>query len=126
MNCMKCGRDLEPGQVFCAECLAEMEKYPVKPGTVVQLPRRREEMPNKKPTRRRSPPTPEERIKTLRRRVRVLSGLLLITLGLIVFLAYPWVKDLVDEEQLLPGQNYSSVTTSETDVSRETPADNGD
>ena len=48
MHCMKCGRDLEPGQVFCEECQAEMKKYPVKPGTVVQLPRRREEAPNKK------------------------------------------------------------------------------
>lgn len=124
MHCMKCGRDLEPGQVFCEECQAEMKKYPVKPGTVVQLPRRREEAPNKKAARRRNPPTPEERIKALRRRVRSLSGLVLILLGLIVFLAYPWVKDLLEEDQILPGQNYSSVVDAGQDVSRETLADN--
>ena len=124
MHCMKCGRDLEPGQVFCQECRAEMEKYPVKPGTVVQLPRRREETPGKKAARRRNPPSAEERIKTLRRRVRAQFGLILILLGLIVFLAYPWVKDLLEEDQLLPGQNYSSVVDAEPDVSRETLAGN--
>lgn len=38
MNCLKCGREIEEGQVFCNDCLVQMAKYPVKPGTAVQLP----------------------------------------------------------------------------------------
>lgn len=38
MSCMRCGKETEESQVFCAECLADMERHPVKPGTPVQLP----------------------------------------------------------------------------------------
>ena len=30
MGCMKCGKDITDDNVFCADCLQEMEKYPVK------------------------------------------------------------------------------------------------
>lgn len=40
MSCMRCGKEIGEGQVFCAECLAEMERHPVKPGTPIQLPHR--------------------------------------------------------------------------------------
>lgn len=111
MNCMKCGREVAAGQVFCEACLTEMEKYPVRPGTVIQLPRRREESAVKKPyARRKTPPTLEEQVKHLRKVCRVLFGLLLIALVLIVVLAFPGVKELAGgKSQFLPGQNYSSV-----------------
>ncbi len=38
MNCMKCGKVIPAEQVFCEDCLAEMEKYPVKPDTPILLP----------------------------------------------------------------------------------------
>ncbi len=38
MKCMKCGRKFSAEQVFCDDCLAEMEKYPVSPETPVVLP----------------------------------------------------------------------------------------
>ena len=38
MHCMKCGRKIKDRQVFCEECLAIMDTYPVKPGTPIQLP----------------------------------------------------------------------------------------
>lgn len=38
MNCMRCGREIEEMDVFCAECLADMERHPVKSGTPIQLP----------------------------------------------------------------------------------------
>ena len=38
MNCMKCGREITLGQVFCKDCLVDMENFPIKPGTPVQLP----------------------------------------------------------------------------------------
>ena len=40
MSCMKCGRDTQDPQVFCDDCLQVMERYPVKPGTPIQLPKR--------------------------------------------------------------------------------------
>jgi hypothetical protein len=39
-QCLKCGKKTEDRSVFCNECLAIMEQYPVKPGTVVHIPRR--------------------------------------------------------------------------------------
>ncbi len=43
-HCMRCGKEMAEGQNFhfCEECLAEMEKNPVKPGTPIQLPKREE------------------------------------------------------------------------------------
>jgi hypothetical protein len=38
MNCIRCGREIEEPNVFCEECLQEMEKQPVNPGTPIQLP----------------------------------------------------------------------------------------
>ena len=42
MACIKCGKDAVSGAEFCEECLSEMERYPVKPGTPVILPKRGE------------------------------------------------------------------------------------
>ena len=38
MSCLRCGKNTEAPEVFCAECLAEMDQQPVKPGTPIQLP----------------------------------------------------------------------------------------
>ena len=54
MNCLKCGRETSSEQCFCQDCLLDMEKYPVKPGTVIQLPKRREGSASRKNTKRRS------------------------------------------------------------------------
>ena len=72
MYCMKCGRETEMETAFCQDCLAEMEKYPVRPGTVVQLPLRKTSTgPRKQPSRKRSAPL-EEQIKVLKKRCRTL------------------------------------------------------
>ncbi len=81
MNCMKCGRQIEEGAVFCLDCLSEMANYPVKPGTVVLLPTRSSAPAQKKPPRRL--PTPEEQVKILTRRIRRLSIGLLVSLLLL-------------------------------------------
>ena len=57
--CMKCGRELKPGAVFCDHCQAEMEKYPVKPGIVVLLPNQHNTQPKPAP-RRKHPAIPVE------------------------------------------------------------------
>lgn len=116
MYCMKCGREVDEGQVFCLDCQLEMEKYPVRPGTVVLLPKREENSFIKKaPVKRRNVPTPEDQIRSLRRRLRVVSLLWIVTLALLAVLVYPTAKVLLEEQQLRPGQNYTSIITSEDD-----------
>lgn len=44
MKCMKCGTAISSDQVFCESCRDEMERYPVKPGTPIQLPNRPEKV----------------------------------------------------------------------------------
>ena len=111
MNCMKCGREIDESQVFCSECLAEMEKYPVKPGTVVQLPYIHSYQTVKKPVqRRKSAPSLEEQVKVLRRRVRVLALALALALALLAAVGYMVFRQHEKmENQVLPGQNYSSA-----------------
>ena len=115
MNCMKCGRDMTQQQAFCEECLAEMEKYPVKPGTVVHLPRRREETGGKKShNRRKHLQSPEDQVKSLKRMVRVLLVTLLVSTILLVVSGYFTLVHLAEKDVVrLPGQNYSSITTEE-------------
>lgn len=77
VNCLKCGREIEEGQVFCNDCLVQMAKYPVKPGTAVQLPSRGSAAVSKKVhSRRRGRTAPEEQLKALKKRIRILSALL--------------------------------------------------
>ena len=106
MNCLKCGRETASEQIFCQECLVEMEKYPVKPGTVVQLPQRKD-TPAMRRVKRRSLSS-EEHIRQLQRRVRVLALLLFLSFLVIVALLVPTIEHLT-EKHYLPGQNYSSI-----------------
>ena len=112
VNCLKCGREIEEGQVFCGECLLDMQKYPVKPGTAVQLPSRADTAPPKKShPRRRSKGTPEEQLRFLRLWVRVLSVLLALCLILLALVSVPAYRH-VKTSSVLPGQNYSAVSPS--------------
>lgn len=114
MNCMKCGREIEETQVFCAECLTEMEKYPVKPGTVVQLPARLTAVPVRKPARRRPQPAQEEQIKYLKKRVWILRFLLALTTALLITATGFLIWRMNEEDvKLLPGQNYITEGTTE-------------
>ena len=111
MGCMKCGRDIPEGQVFCDSCLEVMAKYPVKPETAVQLPRKKEAPVVKKATvKRRQPPAPEEQIRTLKRRIRRLAALWLVTLLLLITALYPALKYFFSGSLVLPGQNYSTFS----------------
>ena len=114
MRCMKCGRDIDEGQVFCGSCLEDMARYPVKPGIAIQLPSRKDPVPGKKAyIRMKASPTPEEQLRTMKRRVRFFAVLWLVTLALAAALTYPLVRELVLGQDLLPGQNYHTVVQTE-------------
>ena len=111
MNCMKCGREIISG-AFCDECLGGMEKYPVKPNTVVLIPNRQEAIQSKKTARRRKELTEKEKLIRYERRVRILTwinGILAICLaGALVLCLMEYRKTLGPPT----GQNYTSVTPS--------------
>ena len=111
MNCMKCGRELKEDGVFCSECLAEMDQYPVKPDTVVHLPRRQSNAGVKKSaSRRKHQPSSEEQVNHLRKLVVRLVLALIVCVSLLIGAGYFAVIHLLETRSaFLPGQNYSSV-----------------
>jgi len=110
-KCLKCGRDCPEDQVFCGECLAEMARYPVKPGVVVLLPQKERSRPA--PRRRHTAPAPEEQIARLKKRITALWLALILTLSVMGALSVLTISGYFSDEEakLLPGQNYSSETT---------------
>ena len=123
MNCLKCGREVPEGQLFCEGCLLEMEKYPIKPNTAVQLPRREE---RKKPAaKRRQAPSAEEKLRSAKRSLRQIVVLWVITLVLLILSLFPAVKYFIGESFRLPGQNYSTFSTAPTEASGSAEATKG-
>lgn len=94
MQCMKCGREVPDGHVFCDKCLETMDRYPVKPGTPVQiLPRTPKDKASKK--RGLSPEELLSRQRRLNRRLRLLVWLLAIALaGAVGILLYTTLPQL--------------------------------
>ena len=80
MNCMKCGQKVKGQQVFCEDCLAIMETYPVKPGTPIQLPPPPPKNPAPVKVNKRRPKKPEEIILQLRSKVRLLTLALIVAM----------------------------------------------
>ena len=109
-KCPKCGRDAAENMAFCEECLAEIEKYPVKPGVVVLLPQH-EKAAKPSPKRRYNPAPPEEQLSKLKKRTAALTLALILALGAAGVFGWMAATDFLNEpETKLPGQNYSSET----------------
>ena len=123
MHCVKCGREIEEGQVFCPVCLGNMESYPVKPGTVVLIPRHPEEELEKKAQPRKRILTQEEQITRLKRKVtglRIGLVVMLLACGLLC-IAVGWAFTELDFYRFM-GKNYNTVETVATEPSAETEA----
>lgn len=110
MECMKCGRKAENGQVFCKECLASMAEHPVRPGTAIHLPQRTAEAPSRRSAHRKKPLSPEQQIEKLRKANRRLAiCLLLLTVALVLTIA-GLVRSLYIQQSTQPtGRNYSTT-----------------
>lgn len=117
MNCMKCGRETVSEQTFCEDCLREMEKYPVRPDTVVKLPERRETTSFRRAPKRRGVNL-EEQVRTLKTWVIRLAVLLFITVAIILLLLPSTIAHLTEDHRK-PGQNYSVITVTEPKESTE-------
>ena len=107
MNCMKCGRELKEGQVFCDICLEGMENEPIKINTPVLIPAQ----PKEAPVHRRPILNPEEEVKRLEKiNQNLILFLILTSVATILFalgLFHQEVLDVVDNL----GRNYNVVET---------------
>lgn len=96
MACIKCGKDTAAGAEFCKECLADMERHPVKQGTPVILPKRDElsvMRSNRKKTLK-----PEQQVLQLKRALRwvlTLCILLLLVATVSILVLFHLVDDPV-------------------------------
>lgn len=106
MKCLKCGRETD--QTFCPICREEMEKYPVKPGTIVLLPKERPSV--KKPPSRHPAVPPEIILQNQRRTIRRLGHAFAALLVLTVLMGAAIVRLVQESGQRPVGQNYNTVT----------------
>lgn len=110
MQCMKCGREFTEDQAFCAECLSEMDRHPVRPGTVILLPNQEASPVKKQPRRKKATLSAEDLVPVLKKKIwslRLIALVLALLLTAISVVAIQAVTEL-DWQRLL-GQNYSTV-----------------
>ena len=110
MNCMKCGVELKTSGVFCEDCLADMDKYPVKPNIKVQLPPRNTPSAVRKKPKKQWFSEPEEQIAHLKKvRNRLIALLLAAVLALTA--AGAAILRLLDisMDDFGIGQNYGTI-----------------
>lgn len=115
MNCMRCGKETEEKNVFCSECLEDMAKYPVKPGTLIHIPSR-PESDSRKNTRKRRELSAEEQLDNAKNAVQILLvtvlGLfgMVVVLGLLLLLMLGQPSPQPEETQPPMGRNYTIIT----------------
>lgn len=107
MNCLRCGKETEENQVFCKECLEDMERHPVKPGTPIQLPNRKVRGITKRSSFRVAASKWEDQIFRLK---YTIFWLILVVILLIAALALciclmlqitpEWLNDLINQTAL--------------------------
>ena len=120
MQCMKCGREIGDEQVFCDNCLAIMEKYPIKPSTHIHLPKR--ELPAVKVSRKKVL-SPEEQVVSLRstiRRLWVIVCVLLIALGCVTWMYFSHDHNEPEVQEPPIGQNFT-VNPNESNKNENVP-----
>lgn len=113
MNCMKCGVEIQEGQVFCDHCLEGMAQHPVKPDAHVHLPKR-SLTPDlaKKPAKKKRNQTPEEIISGLKRRILRLRLVMVVLIFLLCVISGLFAINLY-QQYTAPntGRNYTIDTT---------------
>ncbi len=108
MNCMKCGREISLGQVFCKDCLTDMARHPVAPDTPVPVfdPHANASLNLTTAPRKVKP---EEQIAKLRKRIKILTIALMATVLVFSILTALLINQLNQKmDAAAPGQNYST------------------
>ena len=114
MKCLRCARETADRQVFCNACLDDMARHPVRSDTPIYLPVRKAGDTPKRPARRfRRERTAEEIVVILRKRVRVLTALVVIlAMMLAAAVTGVWLAKRQGAGLSIPeiGQNFQSIT----------------
>lgn len=108
---MKCGAEMDLECSFCQKCLEEMKKYPIKPGTPVQLPTRSGTAARKNTSVKRPALKEKEQIARLTHRNKTLAALLILTIMALSAVSYFLVRELTKVPEKPAGQNYTTTTT---------------
>ena len=108
MRCLKCGRETD--QTFCQVCREDMARYPVKPGTIIQLPKDRSSSYTRRNQSWRAMIAPEVQIESQKRTIRRLSGAVAALVILIIGMGFVMFRMIRSTGQPPVGQNYSTVT----------------
>ena len=109
MACIKCGKKTKGDQVFCNDCLASMEAYPVKSDVPIQLPNRSATNTQKKAGKKRRNPSIEDQVVSLRRTVRVLVALIALLVSLLCVAGYMLFLLNDQPESSSVGKDYTYV-----------------
>ncbi len=105
VNCMKCGRQIPAGDVFCPDCLKIAEKYPIKPGTPIHLPNLQKRIKRVAKVRAVSP---EEQMLSLQKKLRRRNFIIfLLILSLLLAVAVLAHFFFAPETKAIIGQNYT-------------------
>ena len=115
---MRCGNETEGKAVFCPECLEEMERYPVKPGTLIHIPVR-SEPDSRKTAKKRRELTVEEQLANAQHLLKALFittlcllGALIVTGTLLLFSLSNTVEQ-PEETQPPQGRNFTIIAPTE-------------
>lgn len=114
MKCLRCARETAGRQVFCNTCLDHMAQHPVRSDTPIYLPvRKAADAPKKSARRFRRERSAEEMVIILRKRVRVLTALVIILVMMLsAAMAGVWLAKKQGADISIPGigQNFQSIT----------------
>ena len=114
VNCMKCGREIGEGQAFCEECLEVMDQYPVRPGTYVRIPPRKDYEDARQP-RRKKEMTSEEHIALLQNKIHWLSIAVVALLAASILMGLFILRDFLMPEEEQPSPMARNYTVTQTD-----------
>lgn len=111
-QCLKCGKETADRAVFCDACQSIMDQNPVKPGTVIHLPRR--PAPQDRKTPQYEEPESAKQIKRLRGTVRMLTVLVTLMSVVLMFMAMALIRSITDRPEVsYIGRNYTTVDTTQ-------------
>lgn len=111
-QCLKCGKKTDGRSVFCNDCLAVMDRYPVKSGTVVHIPTR-PAAPAATAHSGNSTAMLKELISRQKTLIRWLAGIAALLSVLLLLTAAMLIQTLRAEQTARPtiGRNYTTSTT---------------
>lgn len=110
MFCLRCGTEIkdEGSDVYCAACLADMERDPIPQGTAIHLPTRTVAPPPKRPSRKKEL-KPEEQLARLRTANRWLFLGLVVALIAFLLTAFLLLRTLDAQQDAPLGRNFRTV-----------------